>query len=253
MDFPVFTSAVLSGTTLTVAGYVGNAPNDADFANSRVEIFKSDSAAGNGEGQTYLGFLTTNATNGNFSGVLDVTGTGLIGGDRITGTATDAANNTSEFGPNFAVVPILAIVKQTWVVGGSAPLGSPVTAPAGSTLVFLIYVRNTASVQVTDVRINDILDQTGFDYVAGSLVRTLAASPPTDMATDQQIFDATAPGTGTPLTDAVSGADVGSAQDTGGPAGVDRITIGAVTGQANGVLNINAHTTYAFRFQVKVK
>jgi hypothetical protein len=46
---------------------------------------------------------------------------------------------------------------------------------------------------------------------------------------------------------------VGSAQDTGAPAGVDKITIGAVTGQANAVLNINAHTTFAFRFEVKVK
>jgi hypothetical protein len=46
---------------------------------------------------------------------------------------------------------------------------------------------------------------------------------------------------------------VGSAQDTGAPVGVDRITIGAVTGQANAALNINAHTTFAIRFLVKVK
>jgi uncharacterized repeat protein (TIGR01451 family) len=174
-------------------------------------------------------------------------------GDSITGTATDAGNNTSEFGPNFTCFPILAIVKQTWELNGAAPLGSPVTAPAGATVAFLIYVKNTSAIMVTDIRINDLLDQTGFDYVAGSLVRTLAASPPSDVATDKEIFDATAPAAGTALTDAVSGADVGSAQDTGAPVGVDRITIGAVTGQANAALNINAHTTFAIRFLVKVK
>jgi len=253
MDFPVSTLASLSGTTLTVSGYVGSAPNQATFANARVELFKADNdPTGYGEGQTYLGFLTADA-NGNFSGSLDVTGKGLNVGDRITGTATDAGNNTSEFGANYTcTLPTLAIVKQTWNLNGSAPLGSPVSAPAGATLVFLIYVKNTTAGQVTDVRINDLLDQTGFDYVSGSLVRTLAASPPADTATDKQLFDATDPGTGTALSDAVDG-DAGSAQDTGAPAGVDRITVGAVSGQANGSLTINAHTAFALRFNVKIK
>jgi CSLREA domain-containing protein len=102
MDYPVFTAASLSGTTLTISGYIGTAPNDTDFANARVEIFKSDNdASGNGEGQTYLGFLTADA-NGNFSGSLTVSG--LFAGDQMTATATDTSNNTSEFGPNLAAV-----------------------------------------------------------------------------------------------------------------------------------------------------
>jgi hypothetical protein len=253
MDHPVFISANLSGTTLAIDGYVGSAANQATFANARVEVFTSDDdATGYGEGRTYLGFLTSDA-NGNFSGSLDVTGKGLNSGDKITGTATDGSNNTSEFGPNVLVSPLtLAIVKQVWEPTGSAPLGSPVSAPAGAPLVFLIYVKNTTTIPVTDIRINDLLDQTGFDYVSGSLVRTLAASPPSDTATDKQIFDATDPGTGTALSDNLDG-DAGSALDTGAPAGVDRITIGAVTGQANGSLTINAHTTFALRFNVKIK
>jgi len=253
MDYPVFTAANLSGTILAINGYVGSAANQATFANARVEVFKSDDdATGYGEGRTYLGFLTSDA-NGNFSGSLDVTGKGLNSGDKITGTATDGSNNTSEFGPNMLVSPLsLPIVKQAWELNGTAPLGSPVNAPAGSTIVFLIYVKNTTAIPVTDIRINDLLDQTGFDYVSGSLVRTLAASPPADTATDKQIFDATAPAIGTALSDILDG-DVGSALDTGAPAGVDRITIGAVTGQANGSLTINAHTTFALRFRVKIK
>jgi uncharacterized repeat protein (TIGR01451 family) len=110
MDFPVFTSASLYGTTLTVAGYVGSAPNQATFANARVEIFKSDNdPSGYGEGQTYLGFLTSDA-NGNVSGAITVSG--LAVGDRITGTATDGSNNTSEFGPN-------ATVAESYTVSGT--------------------------------------------------------------------------------------------------------------------------------------
>ena len=108
MDFPVFTSAVLTGSTLAVTGYVGSAAGQATFANARVEIFKSDNdASGNGEGQSYLGVLTTTVANGNFSGSIPVTG--LTGGDKITGTATDGSNNTSEFGPNFTVIVASAI------------------------------------------------------------------------------------------------------------------------------------------------
>ena len=101
MDFPVIQTASLNGTTLTLAGYIGTASGDTDFAGARVEFFKSADAAGtNGEGQVYLGFLTANAS-GNFSGTLTVSGLAL--GDRVTATATDGSNNTSEFGVNATV------------------------------------------------------------------------------------------------------------------------------------------------------
>ncbi|MCK7514187.1 MAG: hypothetical protein MZV70_66010 [Desulfobacterales bacterium] len=77
----------------------GQRSNQSAFANARVEIFQSDNdGSGYGEGQLYLGFLTTDA-NGNISGSLTVSGLNV--GDRITGTATDGSTNTSEFGPNF--------------------------------------------------------------------------------------------------------------------------------------------------------
>ena len=34
---------------------------------------------------------------------------------------------------------------------------------------------------------------------------------------------------------------------------VDRIAVGAASGQANAVPHVNANTTFAFRFQVKAK
>ena len=76
MDFPVFTYAKLNvtGTSLVVGGYVGSAPNQSTFANARVEVFKSDGdGSGYGEGQTYIGYLTTDA-DGNFFGNLMVSG-----------------------------------------------------------------------------------------------------------------------------------------------------------------------------------
>ena len=74
MDHPVFTYARLTGTSLSLSGYVGSAPSQSTFASARVEVFKSDGdGSGYGEGQTYLGDLTADA-NGNFSGTLTVSG-----------------------------------------------------------------------------------------------------------------------------------------------------------------------------------
>ena len=122
MDHPVFSSAQLVGTTLTVSGYIGTAPGDTDFANARVEIFRSSNdLSGFGEGQSYLDFLTADAS-GNFSGSLTVVG--FTATDRITGTATDGSGNTSEFGPNADIdaapvntVPAAQVVAEDTALG----------------------------------------------------------------------------------------------------------------------------------------
>ncbi len=104
-DFPTFTAASLSGSTLTVSGYVGTAAGQVAFANHRVEVFKADNdASGNGEAPAYLGFVTTDK-NGLFQGPITVPSgvTVTSGTTKVTGTATDASGNTSEFGTNFTV------------------------------------------------------------------------------------------------------------------------------------------------------
>ena len=108
MDSGVFTMASLCENTLSINGYVGSASGQTTFANARVEIFKVyNNVAGYGPGQTFLGFVTADAS-GNFSASLAVSG--LSSGDKVTATATDASNNTSEFGPN-ATVTTAAIVN----------------------------------------------------------------------------------------------------------------------------------------------
>ena len=113
MDFPVITEALLTGNSLSLTGYIGTTPGQVLFADSRVEFFISsfdgvinpnpivtnDVYPYHGEGKTYLGFLTSDAS-GNFAGILDVTGFGLGAGDWLTSTATDPVENTSEFGEN---------------------------------------------------------------------------------------------------------------------------------------------------------
>ena len=74
------------------------------------------------------------------------------------------------------------------------------------------------------------------------------------------IFNATAPGTGTSLTDAVDG-DVGSVCDSSAGAcpgtTLNRVTVGNTTGltpaQANGALSIAANKTFAIRFRAVKK
>ncbi len=108
MDSPVFTTASLAGTTLTVKGYVGSAAGQSTFGSARVEIFTADSASRTASGQTYLGFLTANA-DGSFSGALNGVSGLTAGVTQLTATATDGGGNTSEFGSGFTVAAALAI------------------------------------------------------------------------------------------------------------------------------------------------
>ena len=120
MDYPILTAASLRGNSLTVSGYVGSAAGQTLFAGSKVEFFAANNIPANqngpvilgdglsvahGEGQTYLGTTYADA-NGNFTTTLNVVGTGINATTALTGTATDAAGNTSEFGPNFSNITL---------------------------------------------------------------------------------------------------------------------------------------------------
>ncbi len=102
MDYPIFTTATISGTTLHVEGHVGSAANQSTFANATVEIYKvDDDGDTNGEGRWYLGTCSSDAS-GNID--CNITTSLLAIGDYITATATDGRGNTSEFGPNQTVL-----------------------------------------------------------------------------------------------------------------------------------------------------
>ena len=90
------------------------------FANVVVEFFRSAAdPTGWGEGEAYLGSLTTDSL-GRFSGTLNV-GALLSLGNAITATARFADGSTSEFCQNFTVgagIYVLIAAAASWVVLG---------------------------------------------------------------------------------------------------------------------------------------
>jgi hypothetical protein len=155
----------------------------------------------------------------------------------------------------------LQLVKQVYDSSGNCLASMPadatcnssatsVTVPTGIGLKFLIFVKNTTDVALTDVRFEDILDTTttGFTYTASSIKRTANDSTaPADTATAAQIY--TAANTGTPQTDALDPL-VDYASYT---SGTGTLTIGAVTGQVNMSLGFPAHKSFGIIFSVTKK
>jgi len=93
-NFPVLTSAVSAGGSTTVAGTL----NSTASTTFRVEFFSNSAcdSSGNGEGQTLLG-STAATTVGNSASINIALPIAAPVGHFVTATATDAANNTSEF------------------------------------------------------------------------------------------------------------------------------------------------------------
>jgi hypothetical protein len=88
---PTLTSAVIKNGTLTVAGTVAGIPGET----STLDFFDNPVRARRGE--AFLGSLTvTVGIDGHGSLAFQVSG-GVYVGDFVTGTATDAAGNTSRF------------------------------------------------------------------------------------------------------------------------------------------------------------
>ncbi len=256
-------------------------------AGDTIQFFRANNAAspivnpdptGAGEGYLYLGQCIDNGLcSGPLAGYMisitdgetvmpntikaTLSGSGLTPGDTLSATTTDAINGTSAFAIN-KTVP-LKLIKQTYDTSGvciassdAADAGcgstSAVTVPAGMVVKFMIIVKNTSAQTATDVRFQDVLDEspTGFSYIPGSMFSTpVGASAPADNATNTVIYSAA---TNT-LTDG-AGDDLGSARDLGGPAGAENISIGNVNpGGINTALSIAAHKSFAVIFQVRKK
>ena len=101
-NFPVLTSATTTSSATTITGTLNSAPN----GTFRVEIFCSPTAdpSGYGQGQIYLGFVSVQ-TDASGNGSFTFTPKVLIPpGQVITATATDSANNTSEYSQAIPVI-----------------------------------------------------------------------------------------------------------------------------------------------------
>ncbi len=172
----------------------------------------------------------TNTAEGGIGGIDNGT---LVGGDG-TGTAQFTLESVE-----------LALVKQARDLGGGVlPDGAEVYPD--QEIYFVLFVDNPADFPAGDVEITDLLDETQFTYVAGSLEEAVVPSGSDDAA----IWA----GNWTPLTDDVGAPDdAASATDTGGDATADRITVGAASEQANRTVEVPGSSLRAFRFRVRVK
>ncbi len=191
---------------------------------------------------------------------------GTLSAQAATNEATDPGGGgvtLTDSGTVTVTAAQLVLVKQVWDAAGANCLASiPAQAacntsattalvPAGSTVTFLIYVANIADVAVTDVRFQDVVDDTlvtGFAPIAGTMNRTPNdGTAPSDVATAATIIAAATTG----QTDAVGAPDdFASFEDDGGVGGVlDNLTVGAVVGQVNVSLGFPAHRTFGITFQ----
>lgn len=156
----------------------------------------------------------------------------LIGGDG-TGTAQFEINSLQ-----------LRLVKEARDISGIV-LADGADVSFNQEIYFVLYVDNPTDVAAYQTSLNDALDESQFTYVPDSLESTTIASGSDDAARWAGIW--------TPLTDALGAPDdAASILDSGGPSGVDRLTVGDVLGQANQTLSIPAQTQWAIRFRVRV-
>ncbi len=186
-NFPVLTSATVAGSTLTVLGTLNSTANTA----FRLEFFSNAACdpTGNGDGDTFLGSLpvtTDGAGNVSFTASLPA----VSAGQAITSTATDPANNTSEFS-GCRVVPG---TPQTFAVTNTNDSGP-------GSLRQAILDANAGVTSFDTIRFN----------IPGTGVHTIAPLSGLPNMTDPVIIDGTTqPGyAGTPVIE-LSGTNAGN-------------------------------------------
>jgi uncharacterized repeat protein (TIGR01451 family) len=164
-----------------------------------------------------------------------------------TNTAFDPGGGSISLNPSATITVNgvqLSLVKQARDLAG-AVLATGATVTSGQTIYFVLYVDNTTTVPANDIQITDLLDESEFTYELNSIQTTTV---PTG-STNAVIWA----GPWSPLSDTVGlPDDIASITDSGGPAGLDRLTVGAVAVQANQTLNISGNTLRAVRFRVTV-
>jgi len=125
-NFPVINSAITNGSSTTVTGALDSTPN----TGITIQFFGNASCdpSGNGEGQTFVGSINqTTGVDGHFMFSATMM-TNVPAGQFITTTATDSANNTSEFSQCVQVTATAPPALPTVQLSASsydAPEGNP--------------------------------------------------------------------------------------------------------------------------------
>ncbi len=168
MDYPIVTLANWDGERLHIEGFIGNAPNDTDFADALLEVYiahdngnvdgevsdLNNTTLPHGESKSYL-FSCDADANGNF--ICDYDIDTVLTGTEITMSATFNSHGTSEFGPNMPILflPEMNITKSSCVV--SDPINGdthPKRIP-GATVRYAIEVTNRGIGDAGNVVVQD--------------------------------------------------------------------------------------------------
>lgn len=234
LDYPVFTSAKISGSTMTVSGYIGTCNGNKEYVkgtvisgSQTVQVYKvaddgdqNGALTGNGcsrstshgEGVQYLGSIT--ATNGEFNAASFtlVAGASFSAGDKITGITIDASGNTSEFG----VISLLQISGSVFDDGnGNTTIQSPserFTSLPAPLYIYLVdatgKVQDSAKVALNGFYVLDaeanknyslILSKVSYPVGTDTTVTPINRTLPTDwVTTGENKANNTGSGDGTP-------------------------------------------------------
>jgi hypothetical protein len=106
-NFPILNSPITGGANTTITGTLDSTGTSA----FRIEFFSSPSCdpSGNGEGKTFIGSTVISPPSSGCLYSINVTlPVSVPAGSVITATASDSANNTSEFSPCVPVVCVLS-------------------------------------------------------------------------------------------------------------------------------------------------
>ena len=233
----------------------------------------------NGTTQTVSGSLTLAGRSGNILNLRSVSpGTqwnlNVSGSSAVTYVDVDDSNasagntiyayySTDDSGPsnnNNWVFQSLQLVKQVWTEDASTCLASipadsncnssatSTVVPSNSDVTFLIFIRNVMPVSITDLRFQDLIDDTEFTYQTGTMFRSANdGSAPGDTANLSTIMSAasivqTDAYDGDSLVDEFSGVNTGVSPDdlqVGGGGGVGQ----------NDTLSVPANKTFAVKFK----
>ena len=232
------TTTIASGGTLTLSGAFGNLLNlRSDSPGTQWNLDVSGSSA-----VSYVDVDDSNASSGN------------------TIVAYYSTDDTAPSNNDNWVFQSLQLVKQVWAEDGSTCLASvpadagcnggvtSITVPANSTVYFLIFVRNVMPAAVTDMRFQDLINDTAFTYQSGTMQRTAndGTAPADDAAIGTLMASATIAQSdaydGDSQIDEFAGVNTAASPDDLQAGG------GGGAGQ-NDTLSVPANKTFALRFK----
>ena len=248
-NYPIITSAVVSGSDLTLTGTL----NTLSSLTNQIDFYWSPTGdpSGHGEGQTFIG--TTNVTSnffGNASFNVTFFGVSVPVGAAVTATATDLSGNTSEFAQNDTTIkgneaPVviapgsalnateqigLAIEGMGFSVSDSDEAGAGALATLAVGEGTISVVEGNSGVTI------DSGDGTATVILSGSIAQLNALLTGTSTGTITYLNNSDTPGSNTTLTVTVNdqgntGSDPGLTGDGSSEEGSNTVTINIVSVQ----------------------